>query len=207
MASALADEYFNKGNGSRAHTLAAIGNCHIDSAWLWPYTETKRKVARSFSSQLALMDRYPEHIFVASQVQLLWVFNALIIALCLYNIGMCLKGAYLGLDNVNNSLIPSSASPPGSTVAVVQAVLPRTVDTCVGKGGRGALPACRGYLGRDGWQYTQRWIFHQTVSHGPDILPEGARHYLQRVLAAGHLRLLGTDSCSHECEFYLGYFH
>lgn len=70
MASSLADEYFSKGNGSRAHTLAAIGNCHIDSAWLWPYTETKRKVARSFSSQLALMDRYPEHIFVASQVQM-----------------------------------------------------------------------------------------------------------------------------------------
>ncbi|KAK3887441.1 hypothetical protein Pcinc_008444 [Petrolisthes cinctipes] len=69
VASTLADEYFSKGNGSRAHTLAAIGNCHIDSAWLWPYTETKRKVARSFSSQLALMDRYPEHIFVASQAQ------------------------------------------------------------------------------------------------------------------------------------------
>ncbi|KAK4328136.1 hypothetical protein Pmani_001416 [Petrolisthes manimaculis] len=69
VASSLADEYFSKGNGSRAHTLAVMGNCHIDSAWLWPYTETKRKVARSFSSQLALMDRYPEHIFVASQAQ------------------------------------------------------------------------------------------------------------------------------------------
>ena len=67
-ASKLADEYFKKGNGSRAHTLAAIGNCHIDTAWLWPYSETKRKVARSYSSQLKIMEDYPEHIFVASQV-------------------------------------------------------------------------------------------------------------------------------------------
>lgn len=67
-ASSLADRYFAKGNGGRAHTLATIGNCHIDSAWLWPYSETKRKVARSFSSQLKLMEDYPEFIFVASQV-------------------------------------------------------------------------------------------------------------------------------------------
>ncbi|KAK8734773.1 hypothetical protein OTU49_005982, partial [Cherax quadricarinatus] len=67
VASDLADQYLAKGNGERAHTLAAIGNCHIDSAWLWPYSETKRKVARSFSSQLKLMEDYPEHIFVASQ--------------------------------------------------------------------------------------------------------------------------------------------
>lgn len=68
-ASAIADEYFRKCNGQRAHTLAVIGNCHIDSAWLWPYSETKRKVARSFSSQLKLMEDYPEHLFVASQAQ------------------------------------------------------------------------------------------------------------------------------------------
>ncbi|XP_042238112.1 alpha-mannosidase 2C1-like [Homarus americanus] len=68
-ASDLADQYFAKGNGGRAHTLATIGNCHIDSAWLWPFSETKRKVARSFSSQLKIMEDYPEHIFVASQAQ------------------------------------------------------------------------------------------------------------------------------------------
>ena len=67
-ASAIADDFFSKGNGARAHTLAAIGNCHIDSAWLWPYSETKRKAARSFCSQLKLMEDYPNFIFVASQV-------------------------------------------------------------------------------------------------------------------------------------------
>lgn len=26
------------------HEITAVGNCHIDTAWLWPYGETKRKV-------------------------------------------------------------------------------------------------------------------------------------------------------------------
>lgn len=47
----------------------AVGNCHIDTAWLWPFDETKRKVARSWSTQLDLMNRYPEHRFVGSQAQ------------------------------------------------------------------------------------------------------------------------------------------
>lgn len=47
----------------------AIGNCHIDTCWLWPWAETKRKVARSWSNQCDLLDRYPEHRFVASQAQ------------------------------------------------------------------------------------------------------------------------------------------
>ncbi|KAK4896721.1 Glycoside hydrolase, 38 vacuolar alpha mannosidase [Elasticomyces elasticus] len=47
----------------------AIGNCHIDTCWLWPWAETQRKIARSWSSQCDLLDRYPEHRFVASQAQ------------------------------------------------------------------------------------------------------------------------------------------
>ena len=47
----------------------AIGHCHIDTAWLWPFAETKRKVARSWSTQCDLMDRYPEHQFAASTAQ------------------------------------------------------------------------------------------------------------------------------------------
>ena len=47
----------------------AIGNCHIDTCWLWPWAETKRKVARSWANQCDLLDRYPEHRFVASQAQ------------------------------------------------------------------------------------------------------------------------------------------
>jgi len=47
----------------------AIGNCHIDTCWLWPWAETKRKVARSWSNQCDLLDRYPEYRFTASQAQ------------------------------------------------------------------------------------------------------------------------------------------
>lgn len=47
----------------------AIGHCHIDTCWLWPWAETKRKVARSWSNQCDLLDRYPEHRFTCSQAQ------------------------------------------------------------------------------------------------------------------------------------------
>ncbi|KAI0383823.1 glycoside hydrolase family 38 protein [Hypomontagnella monticulosa] len=46
-----------------------IGHCHIDTCWLWPWAETKRKVARSWSNQCDLMDRYPELHFACSSAQ------------------------------------------------------------------------------------------------------------------------------------------
>jgi alpha-mannosidase len=49
--------------------VSAVGHCHIDTAWLWPFGETKRKVARSWATQVDLMNRYPEHHFAASQAQ------------------------------------------------------------------------------------------------------------------------------------------
>ncbi len=52
-----------------AHVLAAIGHAHIDSAWLWPVRETVRKVARTFSNVLALMDEDPDFTFAASSAQ------------------------------------------------------------------------------------------------------------------------------------------
>jgi alpha-mannosidase len=56
------------------HQVTAVGHAHIDSAWLWPVRETKRKCARTFANQLRLMDRYPEHRFACSQAaQYEWV--------------------------------------------------------------------------------------------------------------------------------------
>ncbi|KAL1303710.1 hypothetical protein AAFC00_007062 [Neodothiora populina] len=49
--------------------VTGIGHCHIDTCWLWPWAETKRKVARSWSNQCDLMERYPEHRFCCSQAQ------------------------------------------------------------------------------------------------------------------------------------------
>ena len=56
------------------HLISAVGHAHIDTAWLWPIRETRRKCARSFSTQLALMDEYPDYRFACSQaVQYLWM--------------------------------------------------------------------------------------------------------------------------------------
>jgi alpha-mannosidase len=50
-----------------SHLITAVGHAHIDTAWEWPIREAKRKVARSWSTQLALLDQYPDYIFAASQ--------------------------------------------------------------------------------------------------------------------------------------------
>ncbi|GIP30337.1 alpha-mannosidase [Paenibacillus sp. J23TS9] len=54
-------------NGSTAPTLYLMGQSHLDVAWLWPIAETKRKIARTMSNQLALMDEYPEYTYTQSQ--------------------------------------------------------------------------------------------------------------------------------------------
>lgn len=55
----LAARFLSERAGPSAFTISATGHAHIDTAWLWPYAETRRKVARSFASQLSLMvDRY-----------------------------------------------------------------------------------------------------------------------------------------------------
>ncbi len=61
-------------NGDGQHTVSAIGHAHIDTAWLWPLAETRRKVIRTLSTTLRLMEDYPEYKFSFSQaVQHDWV--------------------------------------------------------------------------------------------------------------------------------------
>jgi alpha-mannosidase len=56
------------------HEVTAVGHAHLDTAWLWPLEETERKALRTFSTQLRLLDEYPEHVFAVSQAQqLAWV--------------------------------------------------------------------------------------------------------------------------------------
>jgi alpha-mannosidase len=52
-----------------AHRVSAVGHAHIDSAWLWPVRESVRKVARTFSNVLALMEDDAEFVFTASSAQ------------------------------------------------------------------------------------------------------------------------------------------
>jgi alpha-mannosidase len=51
-------------------TVTAVGHAHIDVGWLWPVCEGTRKAARTFASQIALFDRYPDYVFGASQPHL-----------------------------------------------------------------------------------------------------------------------------------------
>ncbi|XP_074901726.1 alpha-mannosidase 2C1 isoform X3 [Buteo buteo] len=65
----LAAAIFSQRNGESQHTIHAVGHCHIDSAWLWPYEETIRKCARSWVTVVRLMERNPELTFACSQAQ------------------------------------------------------------------------------------------------------------------------------------------
>ncbi|KAK1860532.1 hypothetical protein I4F81_003121 [Pyropia yezoensis] len=63
--------------GASTPTVAAVGHCHIDTAWLWVMAEARRKVARSWASQLRLLNEYPAYVFAASQaLHYTWVEDA-----------------------------------------------------------------------------------------------------------------------------------
>jgi len=50
-------------------TVRAIGNSHIDMAWLWPWTETVEVVRNTFQSVLDLMREYPDLKFTMSSAR------------------------------------------------------------------------------------------------------------------------------------------
>uniref|UniRef100_A0A671UPJ2 Alpha-mannosidase 2C1 n=1 Tax=Sparus aurata TaxID=8175 RepID=A0A671UPJ2_SPAAU len=68
-ARSLAHSFFSQRNGESQHTAHAMGHCHIDSAWLWPYEETIRKCGRSWVTVIRLMEKNPEFVFTCSQAQ------------------------------------------------------------------------------------------------------------------------------------------
>ncbi len=51
-------------NGPTVPEYTVFGQSHIDLAWLWTLEETKRKAARTYSTQLGLMERYPGYRFL-----------------------------------------------------------------------------------------------------------------------------------------------
>ncbi len=53
-----------KRNGDTMPEFTIFGQSHLDLAWLWPLEETKRKAARTYSNQIALMERYPDYKFL-----------------------------------------------------------------------------------------------------------------------------------------------
>ena len=66
----LAEKVFSKSAASTAMSVTCVGHAHIDVAWMWPVRESIRKAARTFSTQLTLMEKYPDYIFGASQAEL-----------------------------------------------------------------------------------------------------------------------------------------
>jgi alpha-mannosidase len=51
-----------------------IGGSHMDTAWLWPVSETIRKCARTYSNVVKLMEQYPEYKFIqSSALHLEWM--------------------------------------------------------------------------------------------------------------------------------------
>ena len=50
-------------------SVSAVGNSHIDMAWLWPWTETVEVVRNTFGTALELMREYPDFKFTASAAQ------------------------------------------------------------------------------------------------------------------------------------------
>jgi len=53
-----------KKNGDTMPAYTTFGQSHLDLAWLWPMEETKRKAARTYANQVALMERYPDYKFL-----------------------------------------------------------------------------------------------------------------------------------------------
>ncbi|KAF9558502.1 glycoside hydrolase family 38 protein [Agrocybe pediades] len=62
-------DIYKEGPEDAEINIWGIGDCHIDTAWLWPYRVTQQKVARSWATQVDLMERYPEHRFTCSSAQ------------------------------------------------------------------------------------------------------------------------------------------
>lgn len=57
-----------------AHRLSAVGHAHIDSAWLWPIQETRRKVVRTLSNVIRLIEDGTGLIFALPAAQhLQWI--------------------------------------------------------------------------------------------------------------------------------------
>lgn len=72
----LLEGELSKVASASALSTTVVGHAHIDTAWLWPIKETKRKVTRTFASQIENIKNYPEFKFAASSAQqYLWIKN------------------------------------------------------------------------------------------------------------------------------------
>ncbi|MEM3659229.1 MAG: alpha-mannosidase [Thermoproteota archaeon] len=63
----LVEKYGKRGE------MVALAHAHIDTAWLWPFDETKRKVFRTFSTVLTLMEHYDFKYIQSAAIYYDWI--------------------------------------------------------------------------------------------------------------------------------------
>lgn len=63
----LVEKYGKRGS------IVALAHAHIDTAWLWPFDETKRKVYRTFSTILTLMEHYDFKYVQSAAIYYDWI--------------------------------------------------------------------------------------------------------------------------------------
>ena len=63
------DAVLTVGNGPSAHRITATGHAHLDTAWLWPIRETRRKAVRTFANAVHLLEQNPDAVYCHSQAQ------------------------------------------------------------------------------------------------------------------------------------------
>ncbi|MBO5715025.1 MAG: alpha-mannosidase [Clostridia bacterium] len=72
LGTSIIDAYFN--SDKKLPYVGVIGHSHLDTAWLWTVEETKRKLMRTVSNAVTLLNRYPEYKFFMSTVLYLkWI--------------------------------------------------------------------------------------------------------------------------------------
>ena len=55
-----------EGKYGRPGVMYAVGHAHIDAAWLWPFSESRRKVLRTVATVISLMERFRGMKYVQS---------------------------------------------------------------------------------------------------------------------------------------------
>ena len=68
-ARAALDPVLSAVNGPAVHRITATGHAHLDTAWLWPLRETRRKAVRTFANAVNLLERNPDFVYCHSQAQ------------------------------------------------------------------------------------------------------------------------------------------
>ena len=63
------DAVLKVAGSSAAHRIVATGHAHLDTAWLWPIRETRRKAVRTFANAVDLLQRNTDATFCHSQAQ------------------------------------------------------------------------------------------------------------------------------------------